>query len=112
MASAIVENQINDFLKGIIDLYGFLSFDDYYKFYKKIFDSSVYDFSCGNDILTKDDFIERVLSSYVVFSCSFNEEFIYKNIIGVSFKNSPEEIFKTIKSNPYFKKYKDMILIS
>ena len=107
MSIALIETQINDFLKGIIDIYGFLSFDDYYKFYKNIFFDSAYDFTPDEEILTKDEFIERVLSSYVVFSSSFNEKYIYKNIIGAAFKNSPENIFNTIKSNPYFKKYKE-----
>lgn len=67
MSIALIEAQINDFLKGIIDIYGFLSFDDYYKFYKNIFFDSVYDFTPDEEILTKDEFIEKVLSSYVVF---------------------------------------------
>ena len=78
ISSALIETNLNDFLKGIIDLYGFLSFDDYYKFYKDIFISSPYDYSCGDEFLSKDEFIERVLNSYIPFSCSFNEKYIYK----------------------------------
>ena len=106
ISSALIETNLNDFLKGIIDLYGFLSFDDYYKFYKDIFISSPYDYSCGDEFLSKDEFIERVLNSYIPFSCSFNEKYIYKTIFASAFKNSIEKISEIIKSNPYFKKYK------